>query len=405
MSTADFNQATAERIIEQLRYGVPPPEHVREFTVGGEEQLRKLERSLNSPTGDKGSALLVKANYGAGKSHLLQVIRETALDAGYAVSLVVVNAQEGVRFNRMDTIFGAVCRELEVDHSGRKGVGGLFHAFANAAGARLPNSLRHVRERVSSHGRWDHSDYLKAPGVYVALRAWVVGRDRRTQELIEDWLVNPQSYRGQRKHLYANLVDGLRSRFRDPRPEWVFYADEVFLFHTGGHRQAWDGLADFHLIARAAGLKGLVLLFDEFEDVIQNLNRRNLQQQAFLNLFRFFAGDRYPGMSYFAVTPDFVRKCKTELLQRGVYDFDYRQFDRLPSFEMEPISRDQFLSLAKKIRSFHGVAYQWDPDKRLTDKDLSRLVNELWAVSSPERVRRAIQGVVKALDDCLVRLE
>ncbi len=403
MNRADFDQATAERIIEQLRYGVPPPEHVREFTVGREEELHQLQRSLNSPTGDKGSALLVKANYGAGKSHLLQVIRETALDAGYAVSLVVVNSQEGVRFNRMDTIFGAVCREMEVDHSGRRGIGSLFNAFANTAGARLPDSLRHIRERISSRGRWDHSDYLRAPGIYVALRAWVVGRDGPTQELIEDWLVNPQNYRGQRRHLYTNLVEGLRSRFRDPRPEWVFYAEEVFLFHTGGHRQAWDALADLDLIAKAAGLRGLVLLFDEFEDVIQNLNRRNLQEQAFLNLFRFFAGDRYPGMSYFAVTPDFVRKCKRELQRRGVYDFDYRQFDRLPSFEMEPIRRDQFLALAKKIRSVHGVAYQWDADKRLTDKDLSRLVNELWAVSSPERVRRAIQGVVKGLDDCLER--
>lgn len=404
MNRADFNQATAERIIEQLRYGVPPPNHVREFTVGREEQLEKLRRSLNSPTGDKGSALLVEANYGAGKSHLLQVIRETALDAGYAVSLVVVNAQEGVRFNRMDTIFGAVCREMEVPRADRKGVGGLFDAFADTAGAGLPDSLRRVRERISSHGRWDHSDYLRAPGIYVALRAWVVARDGTTHDLIQDWLVNPQNYRGQRKHLYANLVEGLRSKFRDPRPEWVFYADEVFLFHTGGHRQAWDALADFDLIAKAAGLRGLVLLFDEFEDVIQNLNRRNLQEQAFLNLFRFFAGDRYPGMSYFAVTPDFVRKCKEELLRRGVYDFDYRQFDRLPSFEMEPISRAQFLALAKKIRSVHGVAYQWDADKRLTDSDLSRLVDELWMVSTPERVRRAVQGVVKALDECLERL-
>src|SRR5258707_10193163 len=145
-----FDAGTAEGIVEQLRYGVPPPDCVRLFTVGREAQLRELERSLTVPTNSHGSALLVKANYGGGKSHLLKVIREMALDAGYAVSLVVVNSQEGVRFNRMDTILSAVCRELEVDHAGGKGVGQLFSAFARTPGARLTPDLRAIRDRISS---------------------------------------------------------------------------------------------------------------------------------------------------------------------------------------------------------------------------------------------------------------
>jgi hypothetical protein len=393
--------ATAERIVEQLRYGVPPPERIRAFTVGREEQFVQLERSLGSPTTDRGAALLVRANYGAGKSHLLKVVREMALDAGYAVSLVVVNAQGGVRFNRMDTILGGVCRELEVDHSGRKGVGELFSAFARTPGARLTPKLRAIRDRISNRGRWDYSDYLRSAAVYVALRAWVASESPAVRDVITDWFANPSNYRGQRKLLYERLVEGLRDSFRDPRRDWQFYAEEVFVFHTSGYRQAWDALADLDLIARASGLRGLVLLFDEFEDVVQGLNRRDLQEQAFLNLFRFFAGDRYPGMSYFAVTPDFVRKCKTELLQRGVHDFDYQQFDRLPAFELDPIERDEFLALADRIRAVYGLAYECDAERLLPDEELTTLVDALWTVESPERVRRAIQGVVQELDDRL----
>src|SRR5207249_10538454 len=139
-------------------------------------------------------------------------------------------------------------------------------------------------------------------------------------------------------------------------------------FHTTGLRQAWDALADVHLLARASGHSGLVLLFDEFEDVIQNLNRRNLQEEAFLNLFRFFDGDRFPGLSYFAVTPDFVAKCKAELLQRGVYDFDYRRFDQLPFFEMEPIQRREFADLARRIRAVYGMAYDTDAERLVSDR-------------------------------------
>ena len=300
-----------------------------------------------------------------------------------------------------DTVLGAICRELEVRGQEKRGVGALLDVVAGATRARMSAEVRRIVERISSGGKWDISDYLKSPALYVALRAWVRSDARSVRDLIQDWLSNPENYRGQRKRLYNGLVEDLRSAFRDPRREWKFYSDEVFAFHTGGHRQAWDALSDFHVLARVGGLRGFVLLFDEFEDVIQNLNRRNLQEEAFLNLFRFFSGDRFPGMSYFAVTPDFVQKCKTELLERGVYDFDYKRFDQLPFFEMARIGRLEFGDLATRIRDVYGIAYDRDGGLCFPDGEMNRLVDELWTVRSPDRVRRAIQGIVEGLDDHL----
>lgn len=388
-----LNHAEAESIIESLRYGVPPNGSIRLFTVGRREELERLAQSLNHPTQDRGAALLVKANYGAGKSHLLRVVREMALESNYAVSLVQVNALEGVRFNRMDTILGAVCSRMEVPGDTGLGIGRLFDAFD------LYEYETEEFNSISSGGAWDYSDYLTAPGVYVALRAWANSTDSAVRDLIEDWLANPAAYRSQRKLLHQTLVTQLRGEFRDPRAEWQFYADEVFLFHTGGHRNAWAALEDFDVIARGAGLNGLIILFDEFEDVIQNLNRRNFQQEAFLNLFRFFGGERFPGMAYFAVTPEFVAKCKTELMSRGVFDFDFNRFSKLPFFEMSAITEADFLMLAKKIRAVHSVAFDWRADTELPDRDLKRLTDALWSVRTPERVRLAIQGLVGALDE------
>lgn len=395
MSDDPFSSITpgeADSIIESLRYGVPPQGLVRHFTVGRKKELDTLRSSLMSPTQEGGAALLVKANYGAGKSHLLQVIREMALESNHAVSLVQVNALEGVRFNRMDTILGAICKRMEVpDHEGL-GIGQLFDAFDR----REDETDESIT--ISGDGSWDYSDYLSAPGVFVALRAWCNSTSQSVRYLVEDWLANPPAYRGQRKLLYQKLVADLRPHFRDSRAEWQFYADEVFLFHTGGHRNAWAALTDFDVIARASGLNGLVILFDEFEDVIQNLNRRDYQQEAFLNLFRFFAGERFPGMAYFAVTPDFVAKCKTELMTRGVFDFDFDIFSRLPFFEMGEISEADFFKLARTIRDVHGIAFGWDAKSTLPDRRLSRVAEKLWARRTPERVRLAIQGVVETLD-------
>ena len=58
-------------------------------------------------------------------------------------------------------------------------------------------------------------------------------------------------------------------------------------FTSGAIVKSWDGLADLDLLAQLAGFRGLVLLVDEFEDVIQNLTRVNFKQAAFWNLFHF----------------------------------------------------------------------------------------------------------------------
>lgn len=398
MTIAGLSETTAEQIVEKLRYGIPPSGHVREFTVGRGDQLQDLQSSLARGHDDSG-ALLLRANYGAGKSHLLKVTREIALELGYAVSLVEVNAQEGVRFNRMDTILGAVCRGIEVGTDPeRRGISQLLDHFAETAGARLSPEARQLREAISAGGKWDYSEALACPGMFVALRAWVLAGDS-SHALIEDWLSNPANYRGQRKLLYQQLVEPIRTKARDPRAEWQFYADEVFLFHVAGHRHAWDALADLDITARASGLRGMVLLFDEFEDVIQNLNRRDYQESAFMNLFRFFGGTRFPGMAYFAVTPDFVRKCKEELLSRGSWDFDYRRFDSLPAFQLEPLSAEEGQLLAQRIRNVHARAYGWAAAEYLPDAALKDLVGSLWRSDSPDRVRRAIQGVVRELDE------
>ena len=393
---------TAESVIEQLRFGIPPSNMSRNFTVGRNSQIRQLVRSLDYT--ERKPALLIHANYGAGKSHLLRVLRELALEHRFVVAPIIADAQGGVRFNRMDTVLGAVCREMEIPEKSQKGIGVLFDAYRQADESELDQSAINERKGISNDNKWDFSERLMAPGIYVALRAWFhAGDNHDVRDRIQAWLSSPEDYRSQRKLLYGELVADLRSYFHDARPDWQFYTDEVFLFHTGGHRQSWDALADLNRLAVCSGYQGLVLLVDEFEDVIQNLSRRNYQQMAFHNLFRFFAGDRFPGRAYFAVTPDFSQKCKRELLGRGVYDFDYQRFDNLPFFRLDPIDVDDVFLLAKRIREVHEIAYDWNAEDLMSDPVLRRHCEQLMMVEAPDKIRQAIISVVGLLDEWLER--
>src|SRR5262249_39296475 len=155
--------------------------------VGRETQIRELTRSLehgDRTPGSDGKALLVRANWGAGKSHLLQVVREVALENNYAVSLIVADAQGAVRFNRMATILWEVCRQIECPGTESKGIGALFSSYGAVVDGRLTSRLRTLRSEISNNGRWDQSATLDSPAMYVALRAWSVcdDADRPTVE-------------------------------------------------------------------------------------------------------------------------------------------------------------------------------------------------------------------------------
>jgi hypothetical protein len=390
----EHDRAEARAIVESLRYGTPPTGHVREFTVGRQSQLKALEQAISRDSGIEGSALLVRANYGAGKSHLLRIVRERALNAGFAVSLVVTDAAGGVRFNRMDTIFGAVTREIEVPGMSGTGVRTLFDLFRRRyLDVGMGDEL--VRE-LSVDGTWAQAGQLSDP-ILIGLRAWVVGSEG-PRSLVEEWYAWPEPYRNRRKDLYWGLVADLEHRFDDRRTESRYYIDNAFGFHADGHTNSWDALGDLHAVAVAAGLNGLILLFDEFEDVIQNLNRSDLQVAAFENLFDFFSGDSYPGPAYFAVTPEFAQLCRNELVRRGRYDFPLVRFTQLPAFELAPINEADFRQLAERIAEVHGIALGWDAARVLAGPGWPSIVRSAWGNASPDRIRQAIQRLVGTLD-------
>lgn len=388
-----MNAIQAQRTIESLRKGIPASGFVRRLTVGREAEIEDLTRRLQ---GQGGTVLLIKANYGSGKTHLLRFIREEALDHDYAVSTVTLDSNSAVRFNRMDQIFGAVCRNIEVpQEAGHKGLRPFFNLFIKFINEHDPKSL--WRE-ISNNWRWDFSEILDSQAVFVALRAWATGKAEMA-DIVEDWFYQPWQYRGQRKRLFQQIVENLRRFFRDPRPEWKFYADDVFMFHTKGYEQSWAALRDFDNLSRAAGLNGLIILFDEYEDVITNLRNVAHQEAAFWNLFHFYHGKNYPGKTFYAVTPAFVEKCKYQLLQKGRWDFDFSRFDALPVYEMSPLEVSELEKLAMKILNVHGIAYDWEPDLCMKASHLNGIVRKAASLQVQDRARHVIISVVKALDN------
>lgn len=328
-----MDRSQAQRVIDDLRIGIPPDGYVCHFTVGRKSEIVSLNDRLTQA--QKG-ALLLKANYGSGKTHLLRYLKELALSENYVVSSVTLDARSAVRFNRMDQILGAIWRGLETpSNNGYKGVRPFFGEICSRIEASKSRKRTCFWCDLSNEWRWDYSEILEAPSLFIAIRAWL-SYQPVLHDLVEAWFYDPQVYKNQRKELYKKLILQLRDRFREPRQEWQFYADGVFDFQGQAYAQSWAALRDIHKLAIEAGYRGLIILFDEFEDVIHNMRNIQHQESAFWNLFQFYGAKKFSGMTYFAVTPDFAKKCKSLLLNKGRWDYDYSLFDNLSTFEMSP---------------------------------------------------------------------
>jgi hypothetical protein len=385
----EMDATVAQRVVESLRKGIPPEGFIRQFTVGREAEIKRLIRALEHP--DAG-ALLLMANYGSGKTHLLRYIREHALANGYAVSSVSLDARNAVRFNRMDQIFGAICRGIEVPGAPGKGLRPFLDLVTSEM---LASEGDGFWQEVSNSGKWDYSTVFESAAFYVALRAWAT-RAPGVTDLVEDWFGNLQGHLYQRSQLYYGLVAGLTRYFHDPRPEFQFYSG-VFDFRGQAYEQTWSALRDMNTVAKAAGLKGLIILFDEFEDIITNLRNISYQESAFWNLFTFYAGEKFTGTTFFAVTPEFSNKCKTRLIERQRWHYDYQRFDHLPTFQMSPLRPNDLFDLAEKIADLHGLAYGWKAAAQPT-LDLRQVTQDAVRLPIEDRARHAITETVKALD-------
>ena len=372
------------RIIESLRLGIPPDGSVRRFTVGRKEEIEDLR--IRVQTGGAG-LLYIKANYGSGKTHLLRLLREYGLEHGYAVSLVGLDAAASVRFNRMDQIVGAVMRGLQIPGSPDTGVRCLFDLLCREIqNSRARGDTDGLWHHLTNRWKWNESDACESITMFVALRAWATGLPA-VQELVEDWLFQPWSYYGQRQRIYTELIGNLARYFRDGHPERYYYPD-AFKLNVQAYDQSWKFLRDLRMLSAAAGLKGVIILFDEFENMLTGLKRRDYQFDAFWNLLQFGRQKQFPGLSAFAITPAFF-----QVLDQFIPEL--RQF---PTFEMQPLEVSRLQELAGLIRDTHALAFGWDAKTRVSDAILRAAVQKTAAVPVQDRSRQTIKQVVCILD-------
>ncbi|MDQ4074699.1 MAG: ATP-binding protein, partial [Chloroflexota bacterium] len=109
-------QFEARQMVEALRVGVAPAQHVRELTIGLEEERASVIAGLNKAHQEGGAVRAVLGEYGFGKSHVVELTAQEALARNFLVASTSLDLLELPPHRSFD-IYASLMRNLRYPES------------------------------------------------------------------------------------------------------------------------------------------------------------------------------------------------------------------------------------------------------------------------------------------------
>lgn len=370
--------ARLRQTVEALRLGVVPAHHVADYTVGRGPQIDDIRRLCTAGQGLR----LIWGEYGAGKTHLLDVAEQLALGLGYVTARVVLDPRE-VPPSHPKRLYASIVGSLRYpEQAGR----GLEPLLASLAGSR-----RHLHAGGRGFSRFLSPALFAHGGGDPELAAWAVDYAE-----------------GQAVDAVALARALHRAGWRNPPPlalsDYRTYG-RVYV-HMVGTLASWS---------RDAGFRGLTVLFDEVErlDALDAAHRRYalevLRHYAAATLpeqrLAFREADLYRGghpvhrrlpLRYRAAQPLVVLMTLTPLPETqaatGRILTDHTQELYLP-----PLGRVELGQLVDRVIALYRRAYpEFEPP--LARLEPIRRGGAERARAGEDRPREVVRATVAALD-------
>ncbi len=363
-------------VMEHLRSGVTSPEVAGTLTAGRERILAQVEADLDGVARSRAGKgfRIVAANYGEGKSHLLNAIHLLARSLNFVVTTVTISRETPLE--PVDRLYRKLAARTEVPGVERRGVEALVAALE--------------RDEASAQRLLRVAEQSLHPRIARVLEARLEGR-RGDLEPLETELMGYFLVHGDLARAYRDNMG--RALPKLPR------------FHK---EDAFDYLRLVDELTVAAGFAGWVILVDELE-MVGRMGRLT-RARSYARLGQLTEGRALPHTySVWALASSF----HNDILERK------EEADKLPQWlnarghgelaaavarplralaeapVLAPLSDGDLTAMLRTIITAHGAAYRWRPPYQ--GEDLLGVVR----AAMPERdtkVRQLVRAAVQVLD-------
>jgi hypothetical protein len=342
----------SRRAIESLRSGVPSAAAVEALGWHNSSHSRRFENLLAQvdKSGSLPGGLILKGDFGTGKSHLLQYLEHIGLSNNFVVSKVVIS-KETQLFNT-NSVMSTAIRDAKIP--GRRGA--IFHELAPLVDFKSP--------LVDDLAKWS----LSAPGMFAASLHLL----QRVNQLNDEALISCIIDWWSGEKLSPSAIKGGLKKI-----------GSVGMFEVKAIKAADLALIRIelaNLIIKACGFKGWVILFDELELIgrYSSLQRG----KSYIQLARWFGQSKPITGSMIcvgAITDDFSQvilheegrndrvRAVSQMLERGNQDLADEAvlgmdlIDATDALYLSGPDQETLTDAYRRVYSVYERAFGWTP--------------------------------------------
>ena len=381
----------ARAIIEELRKGSVPVDHVPFFTVGRDNWLTLIEDDLENYIAQGGTKVrFLSGDYGDGKTHFMSVIRHLAQKKGFAVSFVVLTRE--VPIHKFEAVYQAIVKQLRGRFEGL-GIQGLLNAYVDAARKDLvPEDGSLDVEKLAALS----NEIRSLPGMDINFANGVIALLNNRLRPLEEG--ETQEERDQDREILYLWFEGGKVAKKDIKPFQIF--------ETVNKNNSKSFLNALIAFLRFTGYQGLILLMDELETVISQ--GKSIRNAAYENVRLLIDNTEQAGFLhiFFSIIPDILDS------EKGFKSYDalwsrvrsigenkrlnYRGV--LIDLHRTPLKTRELTELGKTLRTIHGIAYRWDAEGRISEQLLTDICKNQKKMGVLSEVRLFVKQVIRILD-------
>jgi len=403
--TNGINTQTAKEIINRLKSGTSPINHVKHLNVGNEPWYEKAGEYLEDLLNSRDSLVrFIKGYYGDGKTHFLGMLRSIAFDKNWIVSYVTA---EKTPLNRFDRVYSEVVRNMTLPPSA-----GIVDwvVSRDTIGARAPLGAMFSKIYRETYRPGDITGLQKASVIeFLEAKSGELSYGEGIEESVG------KAIRG-----YTNAVISKDMATVQEVSSWL-EGGSIRIPKLGINRpidrvMSRDAMRSISLIAQRAGIGGILVLFDEAERIMQQPKSVRTSSYGIIRDLLDNAdqqGGMRSSMMYVAATPETFSDEKgfpandalmsrlqiAERFAMSKYT-DYRSV--IVDLTKTPLTHEMLAQLAKRIRGIHAVARNWSPEEKLTDEAIEETVCQIeqgiFQISKPRMLAASIAMLLDTVE-------
>jgi hypothetical protein len=418
----ELNERAARILVKSLLRGTIRPGGAKFIHQGHEKWLGAQLEELEEIAEDGGAVVhFVRGAYGEGKTHFLNYLEELARDCGWATAHLECR-HDRVELDKFESIYPVIIKKLRLspdslkseDEGSEDPAKKLLNFWSKQlfqeVGYREEETIKRpfetevklfdlVQERVAARNL-----DISFQRVLCAYPRAVLKKDYNVQSDLIAW------FRGEREVIYiprAYLsIPGQRVNAPGADPKLI-NPIKIRPITASTSLEVFQGLL---WLLKICNFKGLILSIDEVEQIARIMSKR--RERSLQTLREFVDNTDCDGglqnvAIYFAATPnmfddeDYFRSY--DALATRIEPVSDEINWRAPVIDLEKtmLTREQLYWIASRIRWIHGIAYEDNLSKMLTDSRLSEIVEAVdrsrYRIAKPRLLCRSVVDELERL--------